>query len=135
MTKNGIEEVQARFDRVAADWDANSGRVALAKGVVDAIRKAAPLRPEINAMDFGAGTGLVTLGLLPYVGSLTAVDASRKMLRVLDENGLDRDEVRRWLQEAGFVDTAACEAHRIIRPSPDGKAREYAVFLVTGRAG
>jgi len=210
-----IEDVRARFDRVAAEWDANPGRVLLARAVVESIRIAVALRPDMNAMDFGAGTGLVTLGLLPYVGNLTAVDASGEMLRVLDEklkalgignvhtmlcdiaktpmpaatfdlivssmvlhhipdvsealqrlrpclrpggwialadlesedgtfhsdstgvyhHGFDRDEVCRWLQDAGFVDTTVREAHRIVRPSGDGRTREYPVFLVTGRAG
>ena len=79
------EEVQARFNQVAADWDSNPTRVALARAVVDAIRAAVPLRAEMQAMDFGAGTGLVTLGLLASVSSVTAVDASGEMLRVLDE--------------------------------------------------
>jgi len=40
---------------------------------------------EMQALDFGAGTGLVSLGLLPDVSHVTAVDASSEMLRVLDE--------------------------------------------------
>ena len=215
MNDSSTEQVRARFDRVAAEWDANPGRVALARAVADAIRNAVPLRTDMNTMDFGAGTGLVTLGLLPYVGSLTAVDASGEMLRVLDEklkalqignvhtmlceigktplpvaqfdlivssmvlhhipdvpqalrllrpclrvggwialadldsedgtfhadptgvfhHGLDRGEVCRWLHATGFVDTAAREAHRIVRPAADGNIHEYPVFLVTGRAG
>ena len=83
VTTSGTQQVRARFDRVAAEWDANPDRVALAAAVVEAIRNAVKLRPDMNAMDFGAGTGLVTLGLLPYVGSLTAVDASGEMLRML----------------------------------------------------
>ena len=85
MTKSPIEEVRARFDRVAADWDTSPGRIVLARAVTEAIRTAVALRSDMHAMDFGAGTGLVTLGLLPYVGSLTAVDASSEMLKVLDE--------------------------------------------------
>ncbi len=77
--------VQARFDRVAAEWDANPARVALARGIVDAIRQAVPLSRELSALDFGAGTGLLTLGLLPYVAHITAVDASGEMLKVLAE--------------------------------------------------
>ena len=215
MTDSGTEQVRARFDRVAAEWDANPGRVVLARAVADAIRNAVPLRPDMNVMDFGAGTGLVTLGLLPHVDRFTAVDASGEMLRVLDgklkalrignvhtmlceigktplpvaefdlivssmvlhhipdvpealrrlrpclrpggwialadldsedgtfhsdstgvyHHGLDRNEVYRWLQEAGFADTVAREAHRIVRSSADGQTRQYPVFLVTGRAG
>ena len=214
MTTSGIEDVRARFDRVAAEWDANPGRVVLARAVVEAIRKAVALHPDMNAMDFGAGTGLVTLGLSPYVHSLTAVDASGEMLRMLDQkvkalqignvhtllcdiaktplpaaefdlivssmvlhhisdvrqtlrqlrpclrpggwialadldsedgtfhpdptgvfhHGLARNDVCRWLQDAGFIDTTTGEAHRIVRPSADGKTHEYPVFLITGRA-
>lgn len=82
---NSLQEVRDRFDRVASAWDANPGRVILAQAVVAAIRKAVPLRGDMNVMDFGAGTGLVTLGLLPHVGRLTAADASGEMVRVLDE--------------------------------------------------
>ena len=210
-----MEQNQARFARVAVEWDANPGRVALARAVADAIRNAVPLRPDMNAMDFGAGTGLVTLGLLAYVDRLTAVDASGEMLRVLDgklkalrignvhtmlceigktplpvaefdlivssmvlhhipdvpealqrlrpclrpggwialadldsedgtfhtdstgvyHHGLEREEVCRWLRDAGFIGTTAREAHRITRNANDGTVREYPVFLVTGRKG
>ena len=214
MSDGSEEQVRTRFDRVAAEWDANPARVALARAVTDAIRETVSLRPSMEAMDFGAGTGLVTLGILPSVACVTAVDASAGMLRVLDEklkalrignvhtmlceigrtpmpaaafdlivssmvlhhipdvpqmlrqlrpclrpggwialadldsedgtfhadstgvyhHGLDREGVCAWLKAAGFVDTAAREAHRIVRPSADGQTREYPVFLVTGRA-
>ena len=84
MSRN-IDDVRTRFDSAAADWDTNPGRVALARAVVDAIRTLVSLRPDMNVMDFGAGTGLVTLGLLPYVANLTAVDASGEMLRMLEQ--------------------------------------------------
>ena len=215
MTKSGIEDVRARFDRVAAEWDSNPARGALARAVTDAILKTVPLRPDMNAMDFGAGTGLLTLGLLPHVGSIAAMDASGEMLRSLNEklralgidkvhtmlcdisttplpvagfdliassmvlhhipdvpltlqrlrpclrpggwiamadldsedgtfhtdstgvyhHGFDRGEVCRWLEQAGFNDATARGAYLIVRRAPDGEAREYPVFLVTGRAG
>jgi 2-polyprenyl-3-methyl-5-hydroxy-6-metoxy-1,4-benzoquinol methylase len=63
----------------------NPARVALARAVVQAIRASVPLRPDMAVMDFGAGTGLVSVGLLPEVGEVTAVDASGEMLRALGE--------------------------------------------------
>ncbi len=75
----------SRFDARAAEWDANPARVALARAVVGAVRAAVPLRADMRVMDFGAGTGLVSLGLLAEVGEVTAVDASGEMLRVLGE--------------------------------------------------
>jgi len=71
------------FDAKAAEWDANPARVALARAVVESIRAAVPLRPDVRVLDFGAGTGLVSLGLLPFVGEVTAMDASAGMLDML----------------------------------------------------
>lgn len=76
---------QSPFDLRASEWDSNPARVALARAVVEALRAAVPLRADMRVMDFGAGTGLVSLGLLPLVGEVTAVDASGEMLRVLGE--------------------------------------------------
>jgi len=80
-----LDNVRARFDSAAAEWDSNPGRVALARAVVAAIRNVVKLRPDMSVMDFGAGTGLITLGLVPYVASITAVDTSSEMLRMLDQ--------------------------------------------------
>lgn len=82
MTKE-TADIIARFSRAAAEWDSNPTRVALARAVTDAILAAVPVRPGMDAMDFGAGTGLVTLGLLPHMRTLTAVDTSPDMLKVL----------------------------------------------------
>jgi len=72
------------FDKEAAQWDANPGRVKLAHEVADAIiREAKPSR-DMNALDFGCGTGLVTLRLQPLVGTILGVDSSRGMLGVLE---------------------------------------------------
>jgi ubiquinone/menaquinone biosynthesis C-methylase UbiE len=107
-----IQAVQDRFDRVAAGWDSNPARVALVKGIVAAIRQAVPLTRDMAVLDFGAGTGLLTLGLLPYVARITAVDASSEMLKVLADKlrSLEIDNVTPWhgdigrepLPEAGY---------------------------------
>jgi ubiquinone/menaquinone biosynthesis C-methylase UbiE len=83
MTDN--PDTRSRFDRQAPEWDANPARVALARAVADEIRKAVPFRPGMAALDFGAGTGLVSLALLPDLASITAVDTSADMLRVLND--------------------------------------------------
>lgn len=75
---------KTRFDRMAAEWDANPVRVALARAVTEAIRETVPLRADMQVMDFGAGTGLVTLALAPSVGRLTAMDTSPDMLHMLE---------------------------------------------------
>jgi len=73
------------FDAVAAAWDANPVRVKLARDVVRAIRDTIPMTPDTTVLDFGCGTGLLGLGLLPIVKSVTGVDSSQGMLDVLNE--------------------------------------------------
>ncbi|MBS1128952.1 MAG: Methyltransferase type 11, partial [Nitrospirae bacterium] len=70
-------EERKDFDKEAAQWDANPGRVKLAQDVADAmIREVSPAKGQ-DALDFGCGTGLVTLKLQPLVRSITGVDSSR----------------------------------------------------------
>ncbi len=74
-----------RFDRVASTWDADSTRVALAKAVAADIARAIALTPATDVLDFGCGTGLLTLELAPHVRSVVGADTSPGMLAVLEE--------------------------------------------------
>ena len=49
------------FDQAAATWDLTERRVALAHAVVEAITARVRLFGEPSVLDFGCGTGLVTL--------------------------------------------------------------------------
>ncbi len=73
------------FDRMAGEFDAERKRVDLARDVGDAMIHTISLSPESRVMDYGAGTGLLTLKLQPYVKSIVAVDTSPNMLEVLKE--------------------------------------------------
>ncbi|HEX9022119.1 MAG TPA: class I SAM-dependent methyltransferase [Nitrospirota bacterium] len=78
-------EERKDFDKEAAQWDANPGRVKLAGEVADAIIREINPTPDLDALDFGCGTGLVTLKLQPFVKTITGVDSSRGMLGALQE--------------------------------------------------
>jgi len=71
------------FDEKAATWDDNPGRRALARAVFEAMARAVAWDPAWRVLDAGAGTGLLTLAVLPHVASVTAVDNSAGMLEVL----------------------------------------------------
>jgi len=71
------------FDKEAALWDENPGRVKLAKDIAQTISKQITLMPDMNIMDFGCGTGLLTLQLQPLVRFITCVDSSQGMLNIL----------------------------------------------------
>ncbi len=73
------------FDQAAATWDLAERRVALAHGVVAAISARVPLSQEMAVLDFGCGTGLVTLDLASRVGSIAGADTSSGMLKTLAE--------------------------------------------------
>lgn len=71
------------FDKEAAAWDENPARVKLADDVAAAVIRSVPLDAGMEALDFGCGTGLLTLRLAPRVRSITGVDSSQGMLDVL----------------------------------------------------
>lgn len=71
------------FDKEAAAWDENPGRVKLARDIARAISSRIALTPDMNVMDFGCGTGLLTMQLQPLVRSVTGIDSSQGMLDVL----------------------------------------------------
>jgi len=73
------------FDQAAATWDLADRRVALAHAVAEAISTRVPLSRELTVLDFGCGTGLVTLELAPKVGSITGADTSPGMVKTLAE--------------------------------------------------
>lgn len=72
------------FDQSAATWDTEPRRIELMRAVGAAIlREAQPAR-GMDILDYGCGTGLVGLFLLPYVRSVTGADSSPGMLDVLN---------------------------------------------------
>lgn len=73
----------SHFDQLAPDFDSEPRRVAMAAGVAQAMLARLPLAPDATVLDFGAGTGLLTLQLLPHVARVLAVDTSAGMLDVL----------------------------------------------------
>jgi 2-polyprenyl-3-methyl-5-hydroxy-6-metoxy-1,4-benzoquinol methylase len=77
-------EERKDFNKEAAQWDSNPGRVKLANDIADAIIREAAPAPGMDALDFGCGTGLVTLRLQPLVRSITGADSSPGMLAVLE---------------------------------------------------
>ena len=72
------------FDAHAATWDGNPSRVKLARDISAAMASSIEIRKDMDALDFGCGTGLVTLALQPLARTVTGIDSSRGMLEALD---------------------------------------------------
>lgn len=71
------------FDQVAAGWDEDPERVRLSAEISKEMRRRVTFDAEMDVMDFGCGTGLVTLSLAPTVRSVLGVDSSQGMLDLL----------------------------------------------------
>ena len=70
------------FNKEAAVWDENPGRVKLAADIAAAMGARLELNPALDVLDFGCGTGLLSLPWAPRVSSLTGADSSPGMLEV-----------------------------------------------------
>ncbi len=76
------------FNKEAATWDEKPGRVKLASDVAEAIKIHVPITRDMEVLDFGCGTGLVTLQLQPLVRAITGVDSSQGMLDILRDKAV-----------------------------------------------
>jgi len=76
MNKNNVDH----FEHKSKSWDMSSMRVKNAKGIAELIVKNIKLNKAMKLMDFGAGTGLLSYFIAPFVSKITAVDNSPSML-------------------------------------------------------
>jgi ubiquinone/menaquinone biosynthesis C-methylase UbiE len=81
----GVDEINNKkrnFDQEAVNWDHVPGRVKLARDIAHSIIQEIVLTPDMDVLDFGCGTGLLTFALQPFVHSITGVDSSQGMIDV-----------------------------------------------------
>jgi len=75
-----MENKVDHFAHKSKSWDMNSRRVQNAKGIAELIVKNIKLGKSMELMDFGAGTGLLSYFVAPFVKKIVAVDNSPSML-------------------------------------------------------
>jgi ubiquinone/menaquinone biosynthesis C-methylase UbiE len=80
-----INSEKRNFDQEAASWDQMPGRVKVAQDIANSMIRKINLTPDMDVLDFGCGTGLLTLALQPFVRSITGVDSSQGMLDVFNK--------------------------------------------------
>jgi cyclopropane fatty-acyl-phospholipid synthase-like methyltransferase len=73
------------FEKKSKSWDMKSKRVQNAKSIAELIIDNIDLNREMKLMDFGAGTGLLSYFIAPYIGTVVAVDNSPSMLEKFRE--------------------------------------------------
>ena len=73
------------FDERAATWDDDPVKKERAAAVAAGIRAMVALSPDMRALEYGCGTGLLSFELRHELGSITLADRSEGMLAVLSE--------------------------------------------------
>lgn len=73
------------FDAKAQEWDNDPVKLERAATVAAAIRNRVRLSPDLSALEYGCGTGLLSFALYRELGSIRLADSSAGMLAVLRE--------------------------------------------------
>lgn len=75
----------SEFDHKARDWDQNTQYQERAAAVAASLVERVPLRPGLRALEFGAGTGLLSFALASHFREIVMMDSSSEMVRVMEE--------------------------------------------------
>ena len=73
------------FDAKAAEWDNNPMHWDRSQAIANEIMKLIPLKKDMKALEFGAGTGIASFLLKDYLKEITLMDNSSEMVKVIDE--------------------------------------------------
>lgn len=74
-----------RFDTLAQDWDNNPIHFNRSEAIAKALLKQNDFSKYKNAIEFGAGTGILSILLKDYFQEIILMDNSKEMIRVLEE--------------------------------------------------
>jgi ubiquinone/menaquinone biosynthesis C-methylase UbiE len=77
--------VKNEFDIKASDWDKNPVHWERSYAIAGEILKQVPLNAGFIALEFGAGTGILSFLLRNYLKEIILMDNSREMIRIIDE--------------------------------------------------
>jgi tRNA (cmo5U34)-methyltransferase len=79
------QEDMSHFDASAREWDSNPGHWERSEAIAKAILEEVPLQPEMKALEFGAGTGILSFLLESQFSEITLMDSSGEMVKVMHE--------------------------------------------------
>jgi len=73
------------FDIKAAEWDKNPMHWDRSEAIAKEIIKLIPLKKEMTALEYGAGTGILSFLLKGYFKKITLMDNSSEMVKIMNE--------------------------------------------------
>lgn len=72
----------SEFDSRARDWDKNKIHVERSEAIATELLKRLPITDKMKALEYGAGTGLLSFILKDRLAEITLMDNSQEMIRV-----------------------------------------------------
>lgn len=75
----------SHFDNSAKTWDDNPMHWERSNAIAERIKHIIPLHPDMRAMEFGAGTGILSFLMKDSVKEIVLMDSSREMVKVIEE--------------------------------------------------
>ena len=79
------------FDLKAKEWDMNPVHIERSKAIAKQMIRLLPLTNNMCALEFGAGTGVLSFLLKDRFAEITLMDSSREMLKKAEEKIEDED--------------------------------------------
>lgn len=84
------------FDKSARTWDMNPIHLERTAAIANAILDKDILKPDMTGMEFGAGTGLLSIALKDHFSEIILIDSSVEMIRITKEK-LEKASIRNLL--------------------------------------
>jgi ubiquinone/menaquinone biosynthesis C-methylase UbiE len=73
------------FNQAARQWDSNNIHVQRSEALAKTLLVRIPLNNKMSALEFGAGTGILSFMLADTLGSIRMVDSASEMVAVMQE--------------------------------------------------
>jgi tRNA (cmo5U34)-methyltransferase len=73
------------FDIKASEWDKNPMHWEHSEAIASEIKTLIPLRKDMRALEYGAGTGITSFLLKDHLGEITLMDNSTEMVKIMKE--------------------------------------------------
>lgn len=96
------------FDAKAREWDEHPGKRKVAQAFASELQKHVSLNPAMELLEFGCGTGLVSMELHRQVAAISLLDTSAGMIEVLQEKVAHHDIANMYprLGDLSAIDSA-----------------------------
>lgn len=79
------------FDNAASTWDENPMHLERSQAIAHKMQVLLPLKKDMKALEYGAGTGILSFLLSEKLGHITMMDSSSGMVKIMEEKVQNRN--------------------------------------------